>query len=185
MNKTQNVCFCIQVPRQSDFIVYFKTGSFIVASNKQMVDLTYLRFVFLNDRSDAWWEMQWAACRGRDNSRGRAYRSCIHLVPSLLFKVSIFKNVALLLGVARAAVPRPSSHWQDEQLMGKLAAFSDEADVLHWGRRGRTCSIQIQIPPIFIYLFSKSFIHLFIQFPGCPSLVFGCRLQTGSSPLAV
>lgn len=92
MNKTQNVCFCIQVPRQSDFIVYFKTGSFIVASNKQMVDLTYLRFVFLNDRSDAWWEMQWAACQGRDNSRGRAYRSCIRLVPSLCFLRLAFKK---------------------------------------------------------------------------------------------
>lgn len=39
--------------------------------------------------------------------------------------------------------------------------------------------------PSYIYLFTKSFIHLFIRFPGYPSLVFGCRIQTGSSPLAV
>lgn len=59
-------------PVKTNFIVYFKTGTFVVATNKQMVDLTYLCFVFLNDRSDAWWEMQWAACQGKDNSRERA-----------------------------------------------------------------------------------------------------------------
>lgn len=118
----------------------------MVATNKQMVDLTYLCFVFLNDRSDAWWEMQWDACQGRDNSRERARESCIHsqFTPiSAVFKVSNF-FLWLLLAVARAAVPQPPSlpnyhPHTDRQLMGKTHGvheeiqFSHETNVLHQG----------------------------------------------------
>lgn len=119
----------------------------MVATNKQMVDLTYLCFVFLNDRSDAWWEMQWAACQGRDNSRERARESCIHpqFVPiSAVFKVSNF-FFALLLAVARAAVPQPPSlpnyhpHTDRQAADGETRCvheenqFGDETNVLHQG----------------------------------------------------
>lgn len=64
-----------------------------------MVDcLTYLCFVFLNDRSDAWWEMQWAACQGGDNSQERACRSCVQSQftrISAVFKVSRFFHVII------------------------------------------------------------------------------------------
>lgn len=114
-----------------------------------MVDLTYLCFVFLNDRSDAWWEMQWAACQGRDNSRERARESCIHsqFTPiSAVFKVSnFFFSFPLLLAVARAAVPQPPSHPNYHPHTDRQAAdgethcvheeiqFSDETNVLHQG----------------------------------------------------
>lgn len=121
----------------------------MVATNKQMVDLTYLCFVFLNDRSDAWWEMQWAACQGRDNSRERARESCIDSqfsAISVVFKVSNFFFVfALLLAVARAAVPQPPSlpnyhpHTDRQAADGETRCvheemqFGDETNVLHQG----------------------------------------------------
>lgn len=46
-------------------------------------------------------------------------------------------------------------------------------------------SLQKESDTSYIYLFTQSFIHLFIQFPRYQSLVFGCRYQTGSSPLPV
>lgn len=86
----------------------FKTDTFIVATNKQMVDLTYLFFVFflfgffafLNDRSDAWWEMWWAACQGkRDNSQElHTFPICSHRSAFLLnvfFSPSIFAAVII------------------------------------------------------------------------------------------
>ncbi len=50
---------------------------FLGAANKQMVDLTYLCFVFLNDRSGAWWEIQWAACQRRNNSLESPPKPCV------------------------------------------------------------------------------------------------------------
>lgn len=121
----------------------------MVASNKQMVELTYLCFVFLNDRSDAWWEMQWAACQGRDNSRERGPVEAAYipnLVPSLWFlRLVIF--FALLLAVARAAVPQPPSlpnyhlHTDRQAADGETSRvheeiqFTNETNVLHWGGR--------------------------------------------------
>ncbi len=95
-----------------------------------MVDLTYLCFVFLNDRSDAWWEMQWAACQGRDNSRERACESCIHsqFTPiSAVFKVSnFFLHYYWLLREQLFPSLLPFRFTvltlTDRQLMGKLAA---------------------------------------------------------------
>lgn len=94
-----------------------------------MVDLTYLCFVFLNDRSDAWWEMQWAACQGRDNSRERARESCIHsqFTPfSVVFKVSNFLHYYWLLREQLFPSLLPFRitvlTLTDRQLMGKLAA---------------------------------------------------------------
>lgn len=104
----------------------------MVATNKQMVDLTYLCFVFLNDRSDAWWEMQWDACQGRDNSRERARESCIHsqFTPiSAVFKVSNFFFFWIIIGCCEsscspASFPSelPSAHWQTGSWWGKLTA---------------------------------------------------------------
>lgn len=93
-----------------------------------MVDLTYLCFVFLNDRSDAWWEMQWAACQGRDNSRERARESCIHsqFTPiSVVFKVSNF--FCIIIGCCESSCSPASFRitiltLTDRQLMGKLTA---------------------------------------------------------------
>lgn len=104
----------------------------MVATNKQMVDLTYLCFVFLNDRSDAWWEMQWAACQGRDNSRERARESCIdsQFSPiSVVFKVSNFFLFLHYYWLLREQLFPSLLPFRitiltltDRQLMGKLAA---------------------------------------------------------------
>lgn len=121
----------VQVPRQSNSVLYLKTGTFMVASNKQMVELTYLCFVFLNDRSDAWWEMQWAACQGRDNSRERgpveaAY--ILNLVPSLWFLrlVIFFLHYYWLLReqLFPSLLPFRITIFTltDKKLMGKLTA---------------------------------------------------------------
>lgn len=97
-----------------------------------MVDLTYLCFVFLNDRSDAWWEMQWAACQGRDNSRERARESCIHsqFTPiSAVFKVSNFFFFLHYYWLLREQLFPSLLPFRitiltltDRQLMGKLTA---------------------------------------------------------------
>lgn len=97
-----------------------------------MVDcLTYLCFVFLNDRSDAWWEMQWAACQGGDNSRERACRSCVRsqfTCISAVFKVSrFFSRYYWLLReqLFSSLPPSPNYHsrdWQtDRQIREELA----------------------------------------------------------------
>lgn len=132
LNNTKYFPFRWSLARQSHFIVYFKTGTFIVATNKQMVDLTYLCFVFLNDRSDAWWEMQWAACQGRDNSRERARESCIHsqFTPiSAVFKVSNFFFFLHYYWLLREQLFPSLLPFRitiltltDRQLMGKLTA---------------------------------------------------------------
>lgn len=88
-----------------------------------MVDcLTYLCFVFLNDRSDAWWEMQWAACQGGDNSQERACRSCVQSQftrISAVFKVSLsfFSRYYWLLReqLFSSLPPSPNYHSQDWQ----------------------------------------------------------------------
>lgn len=134
-----------------------------------MVDLTYLCFVFLNDRSDAWWEMQWAACQGRDNSRERARESCIHsqFTPiSAVFKVSnfffLFHYYWLLreqLFPSLLPIRITILTLTDRQLMGKLTACmrrSNSAMKLmcctkgdmwrSWGERGRK-EVQVQTQP--------------------------------------
>lgn len=97
-----------------------------------MVDLTYLCFVFLNDRSDAWWEMQWAACQGKDNSRERARESCIHsqfASISAVFKVSNFFFFLHYYWLLREQLFPSLLPFRitiltltDRQLMGKLTA---------------------------------------------------------------
>ncbi len=62
---------------------------FLGAANKQMVDLTYLCFVFLNDRSGAWWEIQWAACQRRNNSLESPPKLCVCAKRSVSLSLSL------------------------------------------------------------------------------------------------
>ena len=110
-----------------------------------MVDLTYLCFVFLNDRSDAWWEMQWAACQGRDNSRERPRESCIHSQftrISAVFKVSnFFLHYYWLLReqLFPSLLPNYHPHTDRQAADGEthcvheVIQFSNETNVLHQG----------------------------------------------------
>lgn len=68
--------------------------NFLGAANKQMVDLTYLCFVFLNDRSGAWWEIQWAACQRRNNSLESPPKLCV-CVCALLRSVCLSLSLCL------------------------------------------------------------------------------------------
>ena len=81
---------------------------------------------------------KWAACQERDNSRERARQSCIQsqFTPSPLFLRLVF-FFALLLAVARAAVPQPffllnyHPHTDKQAADGKRYSVHEEIQFRH------------------------------------------------------